>query len=95
MARKFLNLEQSTNPHRWDWDEIAADDLPSPIPVASDTVTDETSFGIAPDAGVSDEYSRGDHTHGVPAVLPFIEPTTATPEDIANALIAAGLMAPS
>jgi hypothetical protein len=32
----------------------------------SDTVADETSFDITPDAGVSDTYSRGDHTHGTP-----------------------------
>ncbi len=34
--------------------------------VASDTVTAETSFGQASDAGDSAEYSRGDHTHGTP-----------------------------
>ncbi len=32
----------------------------------SDTVTDETTWGITPDAGVSTEASRGDHTHGSP-----------------------------
>lgn len=35
--------------------------------VASDTVVTETSFGQASAAGVSAEYSRGDHTHGTPA----------------------------
>lgn len=34
---------------------------------ASDTVESETTWGIAADAGVSTEYSRGDHTHGTPA----------------------------
>jgi hypothetical protein len=32
----------------------------------SDTVSDETSFDLAPDAGAATEYSRGDHTHGSP-----------------------------
>lgn len=32
----------------------------------SDTVTDETTWGIDPDAGSATEYSRGDHTHGTP-----------------------------
>jgi len=35
--------------------------------VASDSVVAETSFGQAATAGVSAEYSRGDHTHGTPA----------------------------
>lgn len=30
------------------------------------TVSDETTFGIDPDAGVSDDFSRSDHTHGTP-----------------------------
>lgn len=34
--------------------------------VPSDTVEDETGWGVLPDAGVSTEYSRGDHTHGTP-----------------------------
>lgn len=38
----------------------------------SDSVEDETSWGITPDAGTSDEYSRADHTHGTPA-----DPTTS------------------
>lgn len=32
----------------------------------ADTVTDETTFGITPAAGVATTYSRGDHTHGSP-----------------------------
>ena len=35
----------------------------------SDTVSDETTYGIVPDAGMSTEYSRSDHTHGTPAAL--------------------------
>lgn len=34
--------------------------------VPSDTVSDETSFGITPAAGTSEDFSRGDHTHGSP-----------------------------
>lgn len=34
--------------------------------VASDTVVAETTFEQASTAGVSAEYSRGDHTHGTP-----------------------------
>ena len=37
----------------------------------SNTVSDETTWGIAPNAGASIEYSRGDHTHGMP-LLPTI-----------------------
>lgn len=33
---------------------------------ASDSVEDETTFGISKDAGTSDNYSRADHTHGTP-----------------------------
>ena len=33
----------------------------------SATVVTETAYGQASSAGVSDEYSRGDHTHGTPA----------------------------
>jgi len=40
----------------------------------SDTVEDETTWGIAPDKGVADTYSRGDHTHGTPAE-PDVGPT--------------------
>ena len=32
-----------------------------------DTVEDETTWGITPDAGASTDYSRADHTHGSPA----------------------------
>ena len=35
----------------------------------SDSVEDETSYGITPDAGVATEYSRGDHTHGTPSAV--------------------------
>jgi hypothetical protein len=35
-------------------------------PTPADTVVEETTFGQASDVGVSDEYSRGDHTHGTP-----------------------------
>jgi hypothetical protein len=33
----------------------------------SDTVEAADTFGIAPDAGTSPDYSRGDHQHGTPA----------------------------
>jgi len=33
----------------------------------SDTVIGETSFNATPTAGESNEFSRGDHTHGSPA----------------------------
>ena len=32
--------------------------------VPADTVANETSFGLSPDAGTSTDYARGDHTHG-------------------------------
>jgi hypothetical protein len=35
--------------------------------VPSNTVTAETTFGVAPAAGAATTYSRGDHTHGSPA----------------------------
>jgi hypothetical protein len=31
------------------------------------TVTDETTFGIAPAVGTDAEYARQDHTHGSPS----------------------------
>lgn len=34
----------------------------------ADTVESETAFGLAADAGVDTDYSRGDHTHGTPAL---------------------------
>lgn len=46
--------------------------------VASDTVVAETSFGHAASAGVSTEYSRGDHTHGTPAAPAGSSIKTAT-----------------
>lgn len=52
-------------------DEIDCTGLPgaggSGSGTPSNIVSDETTFGITPDAGASDEYSRGDHTHGTPA----------------------------
>lgn len=36
-------------------------------PSAAATVSDETTFGIAKNAGVSATFSKGDHTHGTPA----------------------------
>lgn len=38
-----------------------------PLPEPSDTVVEETSYGIASDAGTSDDFSRADHTHGTPS----------------------------
>jgi hypothetical protein len=43
----------------------------------SDTVIDEVDYGQPADAGVSTAYSRGDHTHGTPA-LPPTGTTTGT-----------------
>ena len=42
-----------------EWEQV-------PIPDPSDTVESETVFGLSPDAGASEEYSRADHTHGTP-----------------------------
>ncbi|MBE3117890.1 MAG: hypothetical protein IMZ50_03925 [Candidatus Atribacteria bacterium] len=36
------------------------------VGIPSDSVEDETTWGLAPDPGESLEYSRGDHTHGSP-----------------------------
>lgn len=36
------------------------------LPEPSDTVVTETAFGQSSTAGTSDDYSRGDHTHGTP-----------------------------
>jgi hypothetical protein len=33
-------------------------------------VTAETSFGLSPNVGASDNYARADHTHGTPALSP-------------------------
>lgn len=38
-------------------------------PNPSDSVESETSYGVSPDAGASDDFSRADHTHGTPAAL--------------------------
>lgn len=45
------------------------------IPLASDSVTSETTYGLAPNAGAAVTYSRGDHTHGSP---PHELPTAGT-----------------
>lgn len=42
----------------------------------ADTVEDETTWGITPDAGTAETYSRSDHTHGTPA-----EPDIPDPSD--------------
>lgn len=42
-------------------------DVADGITAASDSVESETTFGIAASAGVSDDFSRSDHTHGTPA----------------------------
>ena len=36
----------------------------SPAGIPSDTVANETSFGLTPNAGTASAYARGDHTHG-------------------------------
>lgn len=41
---------------------------PAAVPGASGTVASETSFGQASAAGTASTYSRGDHTHGTPAL---------------------------
>lgn len=42
------------------------------------TVVAETSFGQAPSAGASSDYSRADHTHGTPTLLPGDSVTSET-----------------
>ena len=39
----------------------------------SNTVTSGQSFGMSPSAGASDKYSRGDHSHGTPALPPILQ----------------------
>jgi hypothetical protein len=39
--------------------------------VPSDTVVTETSYGQLPDAGIALTFSRGDHTHGTPAMAAY------------------------
>jgi hypothetical protein len=39
------------------------------IGTASDTVTDETTWGVTPQEGISSAYSRADHTHGTQGML--------------------------
>lgn len=41
-------------------------DVADSVIVGSDTITDETTFGLSPTAGTSDQFARGDHTHGTP-----------------------------
>lgn len=47
------------------------------IPTSSPTVTDETTYGITPDAGTPGTYANGDHTHGSPTapVIPVVSTT--------------------
>jgi hypothetical protein len=40
----------------------------TPGPVPSDTVSDEQTFGVTKSPGSATTYSRGDHTHGTPAM---------------------------
>ena len=41
-------------------------DVADSVIVGSDTVTAETTFGVATNPGTSGEFARGDHTHGTP-----------------------------
>jgi len=41
------------------------------FPRSSDTVVEETTFGQSANAGTKRSYSRGDHTHGTPALPQF------------------------
>ncbi|MER7794889.1 hypothetical protein [Streptomyces sp. NPDC097640] len=49
---------------------------PAAGPTAASTVTAQTSFGATSNAGAATTYSRGDHTHGTPA-LPTASTSTA------------------
>jgi hypothetical protein len=55
----------------------------APGPVPANGVISETTFGQAPDAGVSLDYSRADHTHGTPPL-----PASPTPPAPANTVVA-------
>lgn len=46
----------------------------APAGTPSGTVTDETTYGITPAAGASNDYSRGDHTHGSPPAAINLNP---------------------
>ena len=59
-------------------DETALGEFDGGGGTPSGTVAAETSFGIASAAGSSDDYSRGDHTHGTPT-----NPVTAHDADAA------------
>ncbi len=49
-------------------DDVARkDDVDGVIVDPASTVEDETTFGIAPAVGTSEDYARADHTHGTPA----------------------------
>jgi hypothetical protein len=51
----------------------------------SDTVGEETAYGLAPDAGLAEEYSRADHTHGtppLPELLGDVDSFPAPPDSI-------------
>lgn len=57
-----------TNPLYADMAQVALkQDVADGITEPGDTVSDETTFGITPNAGASDNFSRSDHTHGTPA----------------------------
>lgn len=57
---------------------------------AGDSVVYETSFGQSPASGVSNLYSRADHTHGTPsAPASGIQPTREVIFSVSDALIAA------
>lgn len=47
-----------------DYDDILNTPVIPPGVVPSDSVEDETTYGISPDAGIVTTFSRGDHTHG-------------------------------
>jgi hypothetical protein len=47
-----------------DYVDIAPDVLASSSLALGDSVADETSFGISPDAGAASDASKSDHTHG-------------------------------
>ena len=53
-----------------------------------DTVSDETAFGISPDAGSSTLYSRTDHTHGSPTAPGGGTPSESVVEETTFDLVA-------
>lgn len=52
----------------------------------SPTVVGETSYGQAAAAGVSEEYSRGDHTHGTPSAGAGVIPSDTVSDETADSL---------